>query len=147
MEQLVAAFTKQLEEAIEIGQKASLSPCDKTLQNIVITGLGGSGIGGRIVAQLVQENANLPIFINNNYTLPGFVNEKTLVIVSSYSGNTEETLAAMKQALSKGAEVACITSGGEVNELAKTHHLNVINIPGGNPPRTMLAYSLTQQFF
>lgn len=147
MEHYVSGFTSQLKEAIAIGKKATLTVSDKQLTNVVITGLGGSGIGGKIVSQLVLSHASLPIYVNNNYTIPGFVNENTLVIVSSYSGNTEETINAMQQALDKKAEVACITSGGEVHELADKHNLNAITIPGGNPPRTALAYSFTQQFF
>ncbi|MCB0787614.1 MAG: hypothetical protein KDC02_25755, partial [Flavobacteriales bacterium] len=65
----------------------------------------------------------------------------------SYSGNTEETIAAMEQALAKGARVCVITSGGKMLEMAREKGLDHIVIPGGNPPRTMLAYSLTQQFF
>jgi glucose/mannose-6-phosphate isomerase len=147
MEHYVSGFTSQLKEAIAIGKNATLTASNKQLTNVVITGLGGSGIGGKIVSQLVLNNASLPIYVNNNYTIPGFVNENTLVIVSSYSGNTEETINAMKQALAKNAEVACITSGGEVLELAKQHHLNAITIPGGHPPRTAFAYSFSQQFF
>lgn len=147
MEQYVANFTNQLSEAITIGQKASLQVSEKVLNNIVVTGLGGSGIGGKIVSQLILDQATLPIYVNNNYTLPAFVGENTLVIISSYSGNTEETVTAMKEALSKGAEVACITSGGEVLDIATQHELNTIVIPGGHPPRTALAYSFTQQFY
>jgi len=147
MEHYVSGFTSQLKEAIAIGKNATLTASNKQLTNVVITGLGGSGIGGKIVSQLVLNNASLPIYVNNNYTIPGFVNENTLVIVSSYSGNTEETINAMKQALAKDAEVACITSGGEILELANKHHINAITIPGGHPPRTAFAYSFAQQFF
>lgn len=147
MEKYVASFTEQLKEALNIGKTAQLSPNKKTFRNVVITGLGGSGIGGKIVSQLIVKEARLPIYINNNYVLPNFVDEHTLVLVSSYSGNTEETLEAMKMALNKNAEVAAITSGGEVEVLAKANQLNYISIPGGHPPRTALAYSLTQQFF
>ncbi|MFT6844637.1 MAG: glucose/mannose-6-phosphate isomerase [Flavobacteriales bacterium] len=147
MEHYVSDFTRQLKEAINIGLKSTLIDCDKNIQNVVITGLGGSGISGKIVSQLVADSAKLPIYINNNYSLPGFVNQNTLVIISSYSGNTEETISAMKIAIDKGAEVACITSGGAILDLAKKHQLNTIVIPGGHPPRTALAYSFTQQFF
>jgi glucose/mannose-6-phosphate isomerase len=147
MEHYVSGFTGQLKEAIEIGKKANLNASNKQLTNVVITGLGGSGIGGKIVSQLILKNSALPVYVNNNYTLPGFVNENTLVIVSSYSGNTEETINAMKEAIAKNAEIACITSGGEILNLAQENKFNVITIPGGNPPRSAFAYSFTQQFF
>ena len=147
MKSLVGIFTKQLEEAMEIGAKASMKSFDKKITNVVITGLGGSGIGGKIVSQLVADNCLVPITINNTYDLPGFVNENTLVIASSFSGNTEETLYAVKEAQTKGAEIAMITSGGEFLEIAKAKGYNHIVLPQGESPRAMLTYSLTQQFF
>lgn len=147
MERFVSNFTKQLQEAIEIGKSSTLSKANKTIQNVVISGLGGSGIGGKIVSELVEKDLKVPVVINNNYFLPTFANENTLVIVSSYSGNTEETVYAMKEAIERNCEIACITSGGTVKELAEKHRLNYIIIPGGNPPRSMLPYSLVQQFF
>ncbi len=147
MKSLVGIFTKQLEEAMEIGGNAALNPCDKKISNVVITGLGGSGIGGKIVSQLVADNCLVPITINNTYDLPGFVREDTLVIASSFSGNTEETLYAVEEAQKKGAEIAMITSGGKFLELAKANNYNHIVLPDGKSPRAMLTYSLTQQFF
>ncbi len=147
MYNLIDGFPRQLKEALEIGRKAELKAAGGPYSNVVITGLGGSGIGGRIVAQLVAAEAKCPIEVYSNYYLPAYVNHKSLVIACSYSGNTEETLAAMEQALSKGARVCVITSGGTMLEIAKQKGLDHIVIPGGNPPRTMLAYSLTQQFF
>lgn len=147
MEQLIDGFPRQLKEALEIGRKAQLKPPGGPYSNVVVTGLGGSGIGGRIAAQLVHKEAKCPIEVYNNYYLPGYVNHKSLVIACSYSGNTEETIAAMEQALAKGARVCVVTSGGAMLEQAKAKGLDHIVIPGGNPPRTMLAYSLVQQFF
>ncbi|QQR88178.1 MAG: bifunctional phosphoglucose/phosphomannose isomerase [Flavobacteriales bacterium] len=147
MEQLIDGFPRQLKEALEIGRKAELKPPGGPYTNVVVTGLGGSGIGGRIAAQLVHKEAKCPIEVYNNYYLPGYVNHKSLVIACSYSGNTEETMAAMEQALAKGARVCVVTSGGAMLEQAKAKGLDHIVIPGGNPPRTMLAYSLVQQFF
>jgi len=147
MENLIDAFPKQLKEALEIGRKATLKAAGGPYTNVVVTGLGGSGIGGRIAAQLMHKEAKCPIEVYNNYYLPSYVDHKSLVIACSYSGNTEETLAAMDQALAKGARVVIITSGGTMLETAKAKGLDHIVIPGGNPPRTMLAYSLVQQFF
>lgn len=147
MQQLIDGFPRQLKEALEIGRKTQLKAPGGPYSNVVITGLGGSGIGGRIAAQVVAGEAKCPIEVYSNYYLPAYVNHKSLVIASSYSGNTEETIAAMEQALSRGARVCVITSGGTMLEMAKIRGLDHVVIPGGNPPRTMLAYSLTQQFF
>jgi glucose/mannose-6-phosphate isomerase len=99
MKELVQNFTNQLREAKIIAEKAVVSE-GKNIQNILITGLGGSGIGGTIVSELISDSCKVPIIINKDYFLPAFVNENTLVIVSSYSGNTEETLSAMQIAIS-----------------------------------------------
>jgi len=147
MKELVALFTSQLEEALTIGKTVNLSSCNKEIRNVVITGLGGSGIGGKIVSQLIAHDISVPVTINNDYHLPNFVNEYTLVIASSFSGNTEETLSALSMAQSKGAEIACITSGGKMLEIAISNNYNHIILPPGKSPRAMLTYSLTQQFF
>src|SRR3954470_6820894 len=98
MKNLVENFPKQLTEAYEIANKASLSP-KSDIQNIIVTGLGGSGIGGTILSELIADACPVPILINKDYFLPAFVNSNSLVIISSYSGNTEETLEAMRQAI------------------------------------------------
>lgn len=144
MKELVQNFTKQLREAETIASKAVIAPSNGKIQNILITGLGGSGIGGTIISELVSDTCTVPIIVNKDYFLPAFVNENTLVIVSSYSGNTEETLSAMEKAIAKKAQIVCITSGGKVRELAKQHQFDFIEIPGGNPPRSCIGYCLVQ---
>ncbi len=143
MKQLVQNFTSQLKEAKAIAEKAIISS-GTDIHNIVVSGLGGSGIGGTILSELVSDTCSVPILINKDYFLPNFVNQNTLVIISSYSGNTEETLNAMQQAISKKAQIACVTSGGKVLELAKQHQFDFIEIPGGMPPRSCIGYSLVQ---
>ena len=147
MQTLVANFSKQLTEAIAIGNAAKLTPSQNKISNVLICGLGGSGIGGSIVAELVSGNANTPINVSKGYFIPAYVNENTLVIISSYSGNTEETLNCLELALAKRATVSAITSGGKVLELSKEKGFDCIVVPGGMPPRSCLGYSLTQLFF
>ncbi len=147
MEELIAGFAKQLTEAIEIGRKNKLSFGGKVFTNVVVSGLGGSGIGGTIVSEIVSDEAVAPILVNKDYFLPAFVNEKSLVIICSYSGNTEETVNAMQQAIEKKATVVGISSGGKVVEMARKNNLPYILIPGGMPPRSCLGYSLTQLLF
>jgi glucose/mannose-6-phosphate isomerase len=143
MKALVQNFTNQLRESKLIADKAIVSD-PKNIRSVLITGLGGSGIGGTIVSELIADTCTVPILVNKDYFLPAFVNESTLVIVSSYSGNTEETLNAMQEAIAKKAQVVAITSGGKVLQLAKQHQFDFIEIPGGNPPRACIGYSLTQ---
>lgn len=143
MKNLIEKFPGQLREAFDIASNAKLNP-KNNIQNVVITGLGGSGIGGTIISELVSDDCPVPITINKDYFLPKFVNNNTLVIISSYSGNTEETLQAMEQALRQKAQIVCVTSGGRVEEIAKQNNLDTIKIPGGNPPRSCIGYSLVQ---
>lgn len=143
----VRDYTTHLRAAVEIGRKVTFEIPAKNLQNIVVTGLGGSGIGGTIVSQLVGNDINVPMLVNNDYSLPGFVGENTLVIVSSYSGNTEETLSALEIAMERGAEIACISAGGTVLELAKEKGFNYIQIPTGIPPRGSFGMNSPQLFY
>lgn len=147
MKDYIADFTTHLNEAIEIGRTTFMYEPVGEIRNVLICGLGGSGIGGTIVTDLVADTINVPICSTKDYSIPNFVDEYTLVIASSYSGNTEETLYALDQCQSRNAQIACITSGGKLAELAKAKGFNLIQIPGGHPPRAMFAYSFTQLFF
>lgn len=143
MKDLIQNFTKQLREAKSIADKAIISD-SRNIQAVLVTGLGGSGIGGTILSELLADTCKVPIIVNKDYFLPAFVNESTLVIVSSYSGNTEETLNAMQEAISKKAQVVAIASGGKILQLAKQHQFDFIEVPGGQPPRSCIGYSLVQ---
>lgn len=145
MEQLVAQFPKQIADAIEIALKSALSfDVNKKFDHVVICGMGGSGMGGQMVCKLFASQSPIPIVLVQDYELPAFVNEKSLVIGSSYSGSTEETLSAMKEAIKRNSTIIGISSGGELIQLCKDHQFDYIRLPGGNPPRTMLAFSLIQ---
>ncbi|HNC65206.1 MAG TPA: bifunctional phosphoglucose/phosphomannose isomerase, partial [Chitinophagales bacterium] len=147
MHQLVDEFPNQLRRAIEIGQKAKIGKPKFPIRNVLITGLGGSGIGGTIISNILRDDLQVPVVINKEYRIPAFVNENTLVIVSSYSGNTEETLSAMMQAFKKDAQIVCITSGGLVKEYADTNDFDYVLIDGGAPPRAAFGQSFVQIFF
>ncbi len=143
MKTLVEKFPLQLSEALAIADSTHIQS-EANFHNVVISGLGGSGIGGTLIAELALSGAKIPISVNKQYDLPSFVNEKTLVIISSYSGNTEETLAAMQESIKRNATVVCITSGGKIKDLAKKEKKEWIEVPGGFPPRSCLGYSLVQ---
>lgn len=143
MKTIVASLKNQIIDAKSIAETIEIKNV-KSFNHIVITGLGGSGIGGSIVKDLVYNSINLPITLNKGYELPASVDSETLVIVSSFSGNTEETVICLNQALEVNASIFCITSGGEVLETAKSKGLDYIQLPTAESPRTMLSYSLTQ---
>jgi len=139
---LIGSFPQQCREAREIGRLAVLPrSCRRRYQNIVCTGLGGSAIGADIARSYIADDAATPLFVNRNYTLPRFVGPNTLVITSSYSGNTEETLSAYADARAKGARIVAITSGGALKKRADADGFPVVVIPGGLPPRCALGYS------
>ena len=144
MDDLIAGFTSHLKEAMEVGKKADFSNTDNSLMNVLICGLGGSGIGGTIISQLVSDQCNIPITINKDYKIPSFVNQDTLVICCSYSGNTEETLEMYEQAFDKGAEIVILTGGGKFKDLAEKNDHNIIEIRGGLPPRAAFGLSFPQ---
>ena len=102
--QLIEDLPHQIRDAIKLAQSEKV---EGEITNILITGMGGSGIAANIVQTLLRET-KIPVFVNKDYSIPAFVNDKTLVFVSSYSGNTEETLSAFKEAQKKRAKIICV---------------------------------------
>jgi glucose/mannose-6-phosphate isomerase len=137
----IADFPKQAAHAVAIGKKAKLKLNVKGIQNIVLTGLGGSAIGGDLLRSYLGNELAVPFIVNRYYTLPKFVGPKTLVIISSYSGNTEETISAYKDAIKRKAKVLCISTGGVVAEMAKKQKHPWVQVPPGLSPRAALGYS------
>lgn len=88
------------------------------VNNIVVSGMGGSALGGRILANLERQVLRVPLIVSTEYHLPNFVNEKTLVVASSYSGNTEETLTSLHEAIARNAQIFVIASGGKLAQIA-----------------------------
>lgn len=148
IKQLIENIPNQIRRAVEIGKNISFTRSQKPIQNIVIAGLGGSGIAGNILENLAYSHLAQPITVCKTYQLPAFVNENTLLIISSFSGNTEETLSALHEGLAKKAKIFCQTSGGEIAQIAQKQALDHVLLPVEAPcPRQHLAYSLVQLFF
>jgi len=152
MRNFIKEFPNHITHALQISESLSVHKkyfLEKTFFNIVISGQGGSAIGGVIVKDLVQDNLNIPIIINKDYSIPHFVNKNTFFIASSYSGNTEETISALNKVIElkktgENISVFCICSGGQILDIAKKYKLNYILIPEGGAPRAMLSYSIIQ---
>ncbi|HRD05983.1 MAG: bifunctional phosphoglucose/phosphomannose isomerase [Saprospiraceae bacterium] len=148
MDQLIERFPAQLTEALEIGENASIKGHDKPINKIYVAGMGGSGIGANFVAEFIVGECKLPYLIGKGYDSPAFIDENTLYIASSYSGNTEETLSALSQVVDSGAKIVCISGGGKLIALAKEKGYDFIQMPGDWPsPRACLGYSLVQQLY
>ena len=164
MAELLRNFPQQIEEAIQIGEDfggppppsaagAAKSPTVAAggsgagtlrgpIEKIVFVGMGGSAIGGDVIRSLLARDFPLPLSVSRHYRLPAWVDSKTLCIFSSYSGNTEETLAGFQEGMKKKLRSVVITSGGELARLAQKPSLPWIEIPKGLPPRAALGYSV-----
>lgn len=148
MDQLIARFMDQLEEALQIGSQAVVQPASADIHHIYVAGLGGSGIGADFVASFIQNECPIPFIVRKGYHVPAFVGKNTLAIASSYSGNTEETLLSYDQLKASGARILCIASGGKLIDRAKADGYEYIQVPGNWPsPRACLGYSLTVQLW
>lgn len=138
---LTEQFPLQCREALAIAAEFAQNLQDRRKPtSIIITGLGGSAIGGDLVQAFVGAGSDIPVVVNRDYELPGFAGPDTLVIASSYSGNTEETLSAYDHARKKGCRLACVTSGGALAERAKRDGVPCCIVPGGRPPRASTGY-------
>ena len=148
MKKLIEGFTRQLGEALRIGQAVDLVRQGTDIRNVLITGMGGSGIGANLVESLVFGRIPIPISVCKGYNIPQFVSPHTLFIACSYTGNTEETLAAIQKAMLKRAHIICITSGGKMLELAKEYNFFYIRIPDGySTARAMLGFMIVSLLY
>ena len=111
------------------------------ISKVVILGMGGSAIGGDLVSNLVASEAQLPIIIHRGYNLPAFIDSKTLVIASSYSGMTEETLSSFEQALETDSKKLVITTGGKLKIIAEERNIPVFSFDYKAQPRAALPFS------
>lgn len=132
---------QQCRQAWEKASKFALPTDFKDINKIVICGMGGSAIGGDLLRSLASELNNPLVFVHRGYDLPAFVDSRTLVIASSYSGNTEETLSAFKQALTTKCKKLAITTGGKLKNLAQENGVPVFTIDYVSQPRAALGYS------
>ena len=133
----------QVRDAWKIVQAATLPPAYGDVRNITILGMGGSAIGGEFAGALLADELKVPLNVHRDYGIPGYVGRDSLVIVSSFSGNTEETLSGFDEAKKRGAKILAITTGGKVADDAKALRLPLITFGYHAQPRAALGYSMT----
>ncbi|MCM8758549.1 MAG: bifunctional phosphoglucose/phosphomannose isomerase [Candidatus Omnitrophica bacterium] len=121
--------------SIDVGK---ISP--DVFDHIIFAGMGGSAIVGDILKQIVEVHSKIPFIVHRNYGLPPYATSKTLIFTVSYSGNTEETLSAFKEAMKLGCKIISLSSGGELEKISKKQGIKHIKIPSGQPPRCSLGY-------
>ncbi len=142
----IRSLDGQISQVLEETKVFYLPNNYKDILNVVICGMGGSALGGRVVKALTTPTSRIPIEIVTDYTLPYYVGEKSLVILSSYSGNTEETISALSNAQNKGAKIFGVTTGGKLKNLlidgnVPAYFFEPKNNPSGQP-RMALGYSI-----
>lgn len=137
----VEGLATQIEAAWQAGMQAEGLPANDGITSIVVLGMGGSGVSGDVVQAVLEPRLPLPFLVVKSYgPLPDWVGRNTLVFAVSYSGSTEETIAAMRDAHDKGARLVAVSSGGPLAEMSVEYGHAHIAIPAGLQPRASLGY-------
>ena len=136
----ILAMPEHIEDAMWRAESAMLTP--STAENLVVCGMGGSAIGAELAAAVLSGSVSKQIFISRGYSLPPWVGEGSAVLLSSYSGSTEETLACYEQARESGAAIYVVSSGGPISESAHADGHPLIGLPGILQPRAAVAYGV-----
>ncbi|MGH8999057.1 MAG: SIS domain-containing protein, partial [Acidimicrobiia bacterium] len=143
----VATLPEQFTEALRAAEAADLSGLDgRRVQHVVVCGMGGSGISGDVLAVAASHDLSVPVAVLKQYRMPRFVGPGTLVFAVSYSGSTEETTEAAAAALTAGAQLVAVCSGGELADLAAGAGAPVVGCPPGFMPRAALGHLGTPLF-
>lgn len=163
MIELLEEFPQKMRDALRLGEQftiltnllpdptfvpASATPTsttstftpDQSFKDIVVLGMGGSAVGGDLLSNYLADELLIPIVVIRGYDIPKFVDVNSLVFAVSYSGNTEETLSALKKCLGAKARVIALTSGGKLATLARENNFSVIKVPAGIQPRAAISY-------
>jgi len=132
------AWYRQFQNQLNAMRNVVLEKLGEKPRAVVISGMGGSGIVGDFYQVVASEKLDIPVFTVKDYALPKWVSKHDLVVTISYSGNTLETIECFKQALSIGAKVIAISSGGKLENLAKENNVPHVKVIKGLVPRASL---------
>lgn len=142
----IHAYPLQLKQAWDEIARIQFPEDYKKVRNVILCGMGGSALGARIVDSLLENRLRVPFEIFNQYHVPNYINDDSLVIISSYSGNTEETLDCLHESLTRGAKIIGVTTGGKLGNILSSRDLpSYIFDPKNNPskePRNGIGYSI-----
>lgn len=144
---MIASLPKQISEMIDSLLEWEPNEKFEGISNIVICGMGGSAIAGDLICNMLKDELSIPIYVVRDYYLPSWVDNRSMVILSSYSGNTEETLSCLEDSLNRKAISVCVTTGGTLHAKSKELGLDCIIMPTGYQPRAALGYSLISMMF
>ncbi len=137
--QVAAEQFAQTQFSVNVGNPAH---DQREITQVVIAGMGGSALAALVVKSWLKNRLNVPVEIIRTYNLPHYVGQNTLVIASSYSGNTEETVSGLDEAIERGAQVAIISAGGKLIEYAAQHDTAYVQLPANLQPRMAVIYNL-----
>lgn len=137
----IQSLRAQVRTAYQTSRAVALPDDYRAVKQVVLTGMGGSGIGGGLLAGLAEPVSRVPVRVHRGYRLPHFVDEDTLVIASSYSGETEETLSALADAHERGAKLLAVTTGGELAGRAEALGIPMYQFTYTSQPRAAVGYS------
>lgn len=138
MRDLIASLPDQLADGLQRGLAAHADLHGSG--RIFIVGMGGSGIAGDVFTSWIADRCKAPIQSIHDYRLPSYARPGDLLVAVSYSGNTEETLAAVSEGIKLGCKLVAVTSGGSLADLARGANATVIEVPAGLPPRAAFGY-------
>jgi glucose/mannose-6-phosphate isomerase len=138
----IAGMPDQLRDAWSLTRELSLSEKHERANAIAVLGMGGSAIGGDLVAGIWSDRLLAPLTVLRGYDLPAWVGTSTLVVASSNSGNTEETLSAVGAALQRGSPIVAVTTGGALTTAAKRASMPLVSFPSIGMPRASVGYSV-----
>ena len=143
MHKSISDFPNHIKEAFDFfDDNSSLKKNLKNeIDSIMILGMGGSAITGLLMKELLKNDVDIPIHVNQGYDIPKWVNNKTLIIACSYSGNTEETLNAAEKCHKENAQIIGFTTGGRLFELSEKYEWEYVLMPKGLQPRAAIGYS------
>jgi len=143
MKSAISDFSNQINKSFSLMEHWVNKYKYTDIQNILILGMGGSAIGGDVARVIAQDSCSTPIVVNRSYNIPGWVDSNTLVLASSYSGDTEETLSSFKKCKDQNCPIIVLSTGGRITEYADKYRLDRIIIPSGYQPRAALGFSFT----
>ena len=139
MFEVTAGLPEQVERAARDARGLEGLPDREAIENVVVLGMGGSGIAGDVLIATAAPFMPVPVVVVKGYTAPAFVDEHSLVFAISFSGNTEETIEAASEAAVQGARMVVVTSGGQLGKLASSWGAPVVEVPDTIPqPRAAL---------
>lgn len=143
MLEAIGGIPEQMTNAWQLTRALRLPASHQGLRSVALLGMGGSAIGGDLVRGVFADRLKAPLIVVRDYELPAWVDRETLVVASSYSGATEETISALSTALERRCPVAVISTGGPLRDVARKAGLPLLEFPGEGQPRAAVGYALT----